>query len=147
MSNGASKSERFLRWFEIVVIAAMQVLLIMLIVVATITLYGLFFEGVRSNLGEIGSAEDLHGLLQKGFGGVLIVLLGLELMETLKAYFTEHHIRVEIILVVAMIAVGRHIIKLDFEHVSALLLFGLSALMIALAAGYFLVRQSHSSRN
>src|SRR5262249_28668355 len=95
MSNGASKSKRFLRWFEIVVIAAMQVLLIMLIVVATIALYGLFFEGVRSNLGEIGSAEDLHGLLQKGFGGVLIVLLGLELMETLKAYFTEHHIRVE----------------------------------------------------
>jgi uncharacterized membrane protein (DUF373 family) len=145
MSNAVSKSERLVQWFETVIVSALQLLLIMLIVVATITLYGLFVEGVRSNLGEIGSAEDLHGVLQRGFGGVLIVLLGLELMETLKTYFCEHHIRVEVILVVAIIAVGRHIIKLDFEHVSASLLFGLSGLMIALAAGYFLVRQSHSS--
>ena len=145
MSNAAAKSERFLRRFEIVIVAALQVLLIMLIVMATITLYGLFLEGVRNNIGEIGSAEDLHGVLQRGIGGVLIVLLGLELMETLKTYFSEHHIRVEVILVVAIIAVGRHIIKLDFEHVAAPLLFGLSALTIALAAGYFLVRSSHSS--
>src|SRR5262249_392373 len=145
MSNAASKSGRFLRWFEIAIIAALQGLLIILIPQATITVYGLFIEGVRTNVHEIGSAEDLHGVLQRGIGGVLIVLLGLELMETLKSYFSEHHIRVEVILVVAIIAVGRHIIKLDFEHVSSPLLFGLSALMIALAAGYFLVRSSHSS--
>ena len=145
MSNAAFNSERFLRWFEIVIVAALQVLLLMLIVMATIALYGLFLQGVRNNIGEIGSAEDLHGVLQRGIGGVLIVLLGLELMETLKTYFSKHHIRVEVILVVTIIAVGRHIIKLDFEHVSASLLYGLSALMIALAAGYFLVRWSHSS--
>jgi uncharacterized membrane protein (DUF373 family) len=143
MSNAASKSERLLRWFEIAIVAALQVLLVMLITIATITLYGLFVQGVRNNLGAIGSTDDLHGVLQRGIGGVLIVLLGLELMETLKTYFSEHHIRVEVILVVAIIAVGRHIIKLDFEHVSASLLFGLSALMIGLAAGYFLVRRSH----
>src|SRR5262245_14264658 len=146
MSNGASRAEKFIRWFEIFIVAAMQVLLIMLIAVATITLYGLFFQGVRNNIGEIGSAEDLHGVLQRGFGGVLIVLLGLELMETLKSYFSEHHIRVEVILVVAIIAVGRHIIQLDFEHTSASLLLGLSALLLVLAPGYFLVLRSHSLR-
>src|SRR5215813_3370369 len=144
MSNAESNSSRFLRWFDIVVVASLQVLLIMLIIIATITLYGLFLAGVRNNIGEIGSAEDLHGVLQRGFGGVLIVLLGLELMETLKTYFSEHRIRVEVILIVAIIAVGRHIIKLDFEHATASLLVGLGALMIALAAGYFLVRWSHS---
>src|SRR5262245_51783997 len=123
----------------------MQVFLVMLIAIATVTIYGLFVVGVRDHIGEIGSAEDLHGVLQRGFGGVLIVLLGLELMETLKTYFSEHRIRVEVILVVAIIAVGRHIIKLDFEHVSASLVFGLSVLTIALTAGYFLVRRSHSS--
>src|SRR5215813_5097145 len=142
MANAASKGERFLRWFEVGVVAALQVLLIMLIVIATVALYGLFIQGVRTNIDEIGSTEDLHGVLQRGIGGVLIVLLGLELMETLKAYFSEHRIRVEVILVVAIIAVGRHIIKLDFEHVSESLVFGLSVLTIALTAGYFLVRQS-----
>jgi uncharacterized membrane protein (DUF373 family) len=145
MANAASKSDRFLRLFEIGIVAALQLLLVMLIVIATVTLYGLFIQGVRTNIDEIGSTEDLHGVLQKGIGGVLIVLLGLELMETLKTYFSEHHIRVEVILVVAIIAVGRHIIKLDFEHVSASLMLGLSALVIALAAGYCLVRVSHSS--
>jgi uncharacterized membrane protein (DUF373 family) len=147
MSNVAAKRERIFRWFEIAIVAAMQLLLVVLIVISTVALYGLLFEGIRNNIGEIGSTEDLHGVLQRGFGGILIVLLGLELMETLKTYFREHHIRVEVILVVAIIAVGRHIIKLDFEHVPGSLLFGLSALMIALAAGYFLVRGSHSSKH
>ena len=146
MSNPESQSERLLRRIEIAIVAALQVLLIMLVVIATIALYGLFIEGVRQNIGDIGTTEDLHGLLQRGLGGVLIVLLGLELMETLKVYFREHHLRVEVILVVAIIAMGRHIIKLDFEHVSASLLAGMSALMLALTAGYFLVRSSHSPK-
>src|SRR5262245_63486282 len=99
----------------------MQLLLAVLIVIATVALYGLLFKGVRNNIGEIGSTEDLHGVLQRGFGGILIVLLGLELMETLKTYFREHHIRVEVILVVAIIAVVGHFVTLDFEHVPAVL--------------------------
>src|SRR5262249_52970119 len=110
--------DRFFRVFETSIVRLLQTLLAMLVAMATITLFALFLWGVRSNIDEIGSAEDLHGVLQRGFGGVLIVLLGLELMETLKAYFSEHRIRVEVILVVAMIAVGRHIIKLDFEKAS-----------------------------
>jgi len=146
MVNAESTTERLLQRFELVIVRALQLLLVILIVIATITLYALFFQGIRSNIGEIGSTEELHAVLQRGFGGVLVVLLGLELLETLKAYFSEHHIRVEVIIVVAMIAVGRHIIQLDFEHASASLLLGLSALILVLATGYFLVRRSHSTR-
>ena len=145
MSNPAFRTERLLRWFEIVIVTSLQVLLVLLIAMATLTLFALFLEGVRTNIDEIATTEDLHGVLQRGLGGVLIVLLGLELMETLKTYFSEHHIRVEVILVVAIIAVGRHIIKLDFEHASASFLFGLSALSLALTGGYFLVRSSHTT--
>ena len=141
-----SRIERLLQRFELVIVRALQLLLVILIVIATITLYALFFQGMRRNIGEIGSTEELHAVLQRGFGGVLIVLLGLELLETLKTYFSEHHIRVEVIIVVAMIAVGRHIIQLDFEHTSVSLLLGLSALLLVLATGYFLVRRSHSFR-
>ena len=141
-----SRIERLLQRFELVIVRALQLLLVILIVIATITLFALFFQGIRRNIGEIGSTEELHAVLQRGFGGVLIVLLGLELLETLKTYFSEHHIRVEVIIVVAMIAVGRHIIQLDFEHASASLLLGLSALILVLATGYFLVRRSHSLR-
>jgi uncharacterized membrane protein (DUF373 family) len=144
MVNAESTTERLLQRFELVIVRALQLLLVILIVIATITLYALFFQGIRSNIAEIGSTEELHAVLQRGFGGILIVLLGLELLETLKTYFSEHHIRVEVIIVVAMIAVGRHIIQLDFEHAPASLLLGLSALILVMATGYFLVRRSHS---
>jgi len=144
MVNAESTTERLLQRFELVIVRALQLLLVILIVIATITLYALFFQGIRSNIAEIGSTEELHVVLQRGFGGILIVLLGLELLETLKTYFSEHHIRVEVIIVVAMIAVGRHIIQLDFEHAPASLLLGLSALILVMATGYFLVRRSHS---
>ena len=52
----------------------------------------------------------------------------------------SYHIRTEVILVVAMIAVGRHIIQFDFEHASGSVLAGIAMLMLALSASYFLVR-------
>ena len=54
----------------------------------------------------IGTVSELQELLQNGFGGVLLVLLGMELIETVKAYAHEHHVRLEIVFVMAMIAVA-----------------------------------------
>ena len=48
--------------------------------------------------------------MQNEFGGVLLVLLGLELIDIFKTYTHEHHLRLKIVFVVAMIAVGRHVI-------------------------------------
>ena len=70
------------------------------------------------------------------------MLLGLELIDTLKVYFAEHNIRTEVILIVAMIAVGRHIIQVDYHHTGGLELIGIATIMIALAVSYFLVKKS-----
>jgi len=78
--------------------------------------------------------------IQKVFAGVLLLMLGLELLETLKTYFRQYHIRTEVILVVAIIAVGRHIIQFDFEHASGSVLAGMALLIVALAVSYYLVR-------
>jgi uncharacterized membrane protein (DUF373 family) len=75
---------------------------------------------------------------------VLIVLLGLELAETMKSYFASHQIRVEVILIVAIVAVGRHMIQLDFDHAPATEVLGLSALILSLTVGYFLVKKAQA---
>jgi uncharacterized membrane protein (DUF373 family) len=82
--------------------------------------------------------------MQRSLAGVLVVVLALELLETLKTYFVDHHIRVEVILVVAIIAVGRHVIQIDFEHTPGIVLLGLSSVILALTSGYFLVRKVHA---
>jgi hypothetical protein len=44
------------------------------------------------------------------------------------------------ILIVSTIAVARHVILLDFEHVSGMTLLGVSALILALTAGFAMVK-------
>jgi uncharacterized membrane protein (DUF373 family) len=126
---------------EVAAVTAMQVLLLVIVAVSTVALCVLLAKNIISQLAGIESAAELLPKLQQSFGGVLTVVLGLELLETLKAYFTEHHVRLEVILVVAIIAVGRQVILLDFEHASGILLLGLSGVILALTSGYFLIKK------
>jgi uncharacterized membrane protein (DUF373 family) len=129
------------------ILVAVQVFLLIVIVLAVVVLGHLVYLGVGDGqLLSIDSAAEFQMRLQNAFGGVLLVLLGLELLETVRTYFTEHRIRLEVIMIVAMIAVSRHIITIDFEHADGLWLVGVSALVIALGAAYYLVRRSTGER-
>jgi uncharacterized membrane protein (DUF373 family) len=133
--------DRIGRIFEVVIVRAVQILLMIMTAAATTVLFSLLWRNLRSSALNYENVPELHHVLQRGFGGVLLVLLGLELLDTLKTYFTHHHIRAEVILVVALIAVGRHVIQLDFETVPAQSLAGLSALVLVLTTGLFLVKR------
>jgi uncharacterized membrane protein (DUF373 family) len=77
------------------------------------------------------------------FGKVLLVVLGIELLETLRAFASEGRVRAEIVLTVAVIALARKIILIEPEHASAVVLFGDAALLAALAVAYrFFSRQA-----
>ena len=76
------------------------------------------------------------------FGFFLMVLIGLELLETLKAYLEEDKIHAEVVFLVALVAVSRKVVILDYANLSPDLLYGMSALIIALGLGYFLVRRA-----
>lgn len=80
------------------------------------------------------------------FGFFLMVLIGLELLETIKAYVYEDRIHAEVVFLVALVAVSRKVIILDHKEVAVEILFGMSALILALAASYFLVRRALNVR-
>ena len=133
---------RFIVKFEALIVALLQLLLVVAVAVGTIQLFIIFIERLPEVWAGISTARDLHNAMQHAFGGVLVVVLGLELIETLKVYFHEHQVRVEVIMTVGLIAVGRHVIQVDYEHVETSQLIGLGALIVALALGYFLVGRS-----
>ena len=137
--DGMALMDRILSKLEVAAIAAMQVLMIVMVLVATFVLYVLLIKNLFSQAARIESAAGLIPMMQQSFAGVLTVVLGLELLETLKTYFTEHHVRLEVILVVAIIAVGRHIIQVDFEHTPGTVLLGLSGVILALTLGYLFI--------
>jgi len=140
-------TDRIVSRVELFTIAAMQLLLIFAVAVATIVLFVLFTRNLLEEARHIASVADLLPAMQQSFAGILIVVLGLELLETLRTYFTERHVRVEVILVVAIIAIGRHVIKTDFEHTPGNVLLGIAAVIVALVLGYFLVKKTQITSN
>jgi uncharacterized membrane protein (DUF373 family) len=143
--NNSSPGAALVNMFERVVVIAVELLLVFAVAAAIVVLYVLFFSGVRTNLVTISSVSEMQVALQRAFAGVLLVMMGLELIETLKTYFAEHYVRIEVILIVAMIAVGRHIVQIDLEHMGGLGLVGIAALMLGLAVSYFLVKRTHGN--
>jgi uncharacterized membrane protein (DUF373 family) len=134
--------EKVLKGFELVITSALLVLIAIMVVMGTIALAILMLRNASARMGDVTDAEALQQVMQRGFGGALVVLLGLELMETLKQYTAEHHVRVEVVFLVGLIAVGRHVIQVDYARAGAGELFGMAAVILALAIGYFLVRRS-----
>ena len=86
---------------------------------------------------------DLSNLLEI-FGFFFMILIGLELLHTIKTYLSEESIHVEIVFLVAMIAIARKIIVLELKDLDPLTLLGMAAVILALTAGYYLIKRAHN---
>jgi uncharacterized membrane protein (DUF373 family) len=131
-----------MRLIERGILYGAQVLLVLVIIAALYQLWYLFIFAIRDHVADIRSIPLLTEAVQRGFSGVLLIVLGLELLETLRVYFAHHRVRLELILVVALIAVARHVINLDFHAISGGDIAGIAALVVALAGGYYLVKRT-----
>ena len=78
------------------------------------------------------------------FSIFLIVLVGLELLRSVKSYFVHGEIKPEIVVQAAIIAVGNKLITLDIKHISSELLMGLAAVLVGLAVLYYIVKKTDS---
>lgn len=83
---------------------------------------------------------DLQDLLEL-LGFFMMVLIGLELLETIKNYLTQHALHVEVVLLVAMIAVARKVIILDMKQTGAESMIGIAVLLFSLSGSYYLIKR------
>ncbi len=86
------------------------------------------------------SKEDLRMVLPVFFN----ILIAIELMDTLKVYAEHNHIKVQGVLLIGLIAIGRKLLILDLGHSDGFTLVGLASLIFALSLGYFLVKTGGS---
>jgi len=80
--------------------------------------------------------EDLFDV----FGGFLLILLGIELIGTVRAMVGETRVAVESIVSIALIASARHLITIDFYDVEPLVIFGAGFVVFVLIVGAYLLR-------
>ncbi len=126
-----------LKKFERYILDALIIMLAFVILVATIELGWIIVKDLMRPPVFLLEITDLLEI----FGFFLMVLIGIELLETMKAYVLENVIHVEIILEVALIAIARKVIILDFEKYDGLTVMGTAALIVASAAGFYAVKR------
>lgn len=126
---------------ERIIIITLLLSLLLIIVYTTIVFIGLLFTGILFAIENSFSDNNILKHLHSVFGGFLSVLIGIELLHTIKMYLKEDVVHVEVVLLVALIGISRHVIDLDFEHLGPNTLFGIAALIIALSSGYYLIKR------
>jgi uncharacterized membrane protein (DUF373 family) len=124
-------------WLEKAIVVMLSIFMAIVVLASTGELAMLLFRNLTTPFLfhiELGELLDL-------FGYFLMILLGLELLEILKAYLHDDKVHVEVVLLVAVIAIARKIIILDLKETSPGTLLGLAGLLTALAGGYFVIRR------
>jgi uncharacterized membrane protein (DUF373 family) len=127
-----------LKYFERFIVGILAGLIALVILLATVDLgINLFKDIFQSAPRFLIEVDALLGI----FGQVLIILLGFELLETVKAYLRDDAIHVEVVLIVALIALARKVIVIEAGTVSGATMAGIGFLMLSIAASYWLVMQ------
>jgi uncharacterized membrane protein (DUF373 family) len=128
--------------FEKMVYAVLMALLMLVLVGSLLDLIWLLYKALIFETPALLETRELIAVL----GAFLLVLIGVELLDTIKAYFHENTIHVEIVVLLAIIAVARKVILLDPSGMSAnefgFELMGIGVVVVGLAAGYYLIKKA-----
>ena len=127
---------KYLEKIEKVIVLSLLVMMVAVVLLSTIELGLLIIKDISTPPIFILEIDELLDI----FGMFLLVLIGVDLLETVKMYLTKKTVHVEIVFTVAMIAIARKVIILDVKELSSLTLVGIGTIIIALAAGYYLLR-------
>lgn len=135
-SSNVTAWARALKKFEHGIIFTMTAMLMMVVTIGTAELVWLLIKDLSSIRGLLLDSDEMFEL----FGFFLLILIGVELLSTLKIYTREGAIHMEVVLEVALIALAQKVIVLNTSRASAMYLFGLAALILALAAAWWWAR-------
>ena len=128
--------------FEKIVYAVLMALLMLVLATSLLDLVWLLYQSLIVATPYLLETHELITVL----GAFLLVLIGVELLDTIKAYFHENTIHVEIVLLLAIIAVARKVILLDPSGMSAhefgFELMGIGVIVVGLAGGYYLIKKA-----
>lgn len=130
--------EKILGKFERIVVLTLMGFMMLTIAFSTIEVGVILFQELVAPPFMFLNVKEMMEV----FGFILMVVIGLELLESIKAYLKEHVVHVEVVLLVALVAVARKIIILDYKEVTPQMLFAIAVLVIALSAGFFVVRRA-----
>ena len=128
--------------FEKMVYALLMALLMFVLAASLVELIWYIYNSLINTPAFLLESHELITVL----GAFLLVLIGVELLDTIKAYFSENTIHVEIVVLLAIIAIARKVILLDPTSVSGVdfgfELIGIGVVVLGLSGGYYLIKKA-----
>ena len=131
---------KFLKKFERIIAFILIGMMSVIIILSVLELGWTIAKDIIDNFKGPLNFMVLDNLLAI-FGLFLLILIGVELLETMKIYLRDDTVHIEVIILVAIIAIARKAVVLDLEKVDALTIISLGVLVIALATGYFIIKK------
>jgi uncharacterized membrane protein (DUF373 family) len=132
--------EKLTEQFEKYISSSLIVMAMVYVIYQTLGLFWIFGQRLASSIadGEFKVAEEGHPILAIFFN----ILITIEVIQTIRVFMHDQSIKIRVILIVGLIASTRKILLMDVIEANSTEVFATATLIIALAAGYFLVAKS-----
>jgi uncharacterized membrane protein (DUF373 family) len=123
--------------FEKMIIFSLLVMMVLVLFLSTLDLAWIIIKDIITPPVFLLDIDELLEI----FGLVMLVLIGIELMQTMaKTYLSQSVDHAQIVMSVAIIAIARKVIILDVKDLSGVALLGIAAIILALSIGYYLIK-------
>lgn len=136
-----ARFSRAIKRFEHAIVVSLIGMMMLVVTLSTVDLAWIIIKDIVTPPILLLEVEELLEV----FGFFLLILIGVELLETIKAYLRDNVIHVETVLEVALIAIARKVIVLDQSKYDGVSVFAIAALIFALAVASRLRRRSRKS--
>jgi uncharacterized membrane protein (DUF373 family) len=123
---------------EKLIIYALILMMASVLILSTIELGHFLVKSIASSNYLLIDLDALMDL----FGVFLLVLIGIELLDTIKIYLRENLVHVEVVVLVAIIAVARKVVVLKVEELSGVVIIGIGFLVLSLSVAYYLIKRA-----
>jgi uncharacterized membrane protein (DUF373 family) len=128
---------RIIKRFERAIIVALVIMMMIVVTLGTLELGWIIVKDIVTPPVILLEVDELLDI----FGFFLLILIGVELLETIKAYLRDNVVHLEIVLEVALIAIARKVLVLNLAKYEGLQVLGVAALILALAGAFFVERR------
>ena len=137
--------EKLVKKFERHIIIGLLVMMILVVFIGSVELAVMLVERMLSPFPK-WILLNISEMLEI-FGFFMMILIGIELIETIKIYLVDESIHVEVICLVAIVAITRKVIILDVDKLPPVTLLGIAAIILALTVGYFFLKKAMNEKN
>ena len=137
--------EKLLKKFERYIVLGLLAMMALVVFLGTVELAIIIVKRILSGQPKL-LLLNISDMLEI-FGFFMMILIGLELIETIKVYVVDESVHVEIICLVAIVAVARKVIVLDVYKLPPVTLLGIAAIILALSISYFFIKRALQEKN